>query len=73
MAIALGNGWGTLVAAEMLASNSGLGYMIFMGRSYGRIDIIIAGMLVIGLLGLALTAALGALEDYVLRWKVGRK
>lgn len=73
MVIALGNGWGTLVAAEMLASNSGLGYMIFMGRSYGRIDIIIAGMLVIGLLGLALTAALGALEDYVLRWKVGRK
>ena len=73
MIIALGNGWGTLVAAEMLASNSGLGYMIFMGRSYGRIDIIIAGMLVIGLLGLALTAALGALEDYVLRWKVGRK
>lgn len=73
MVIALGNGWGTLVAAEMLASNSGLGYMIFMGRSYGRIDIIIAGMLVIGLLGLALIAALSSVESYVLRWKVRNK
>lgn len=70
MVIALGNGWGTLVAAEMLAANSGLGYMIFMGRSYGRIDIIIAGMLVIGLLGLLLIAALSSVENYVLRWKV---
>lgn len=73
MVIALGNGWGTLVAAEMLASNSGLGYMIFMGRSYGRIDIIIAGMLVIGLLGLALTATLEVLEGYVLKWRMSGK
>lgn len=73
MVIALGNGWGTLVAAEMLASNSGLGYMIFMGRSYGRIDIIIAGMLVIGLIGLALTAALEAVEDFVLKWRIKEK
>ncbi len=69
MIISLGNGWGTLVAAEMLASSSGLGYMISMGRSYGRIDIIIAGMLVIGLIGLALTTALEAAEDYVLKWR----
>ena len=69
MIISLGNGWGTLVAAEMLASSSGLGYMISMGRSYGRIDIIIAGMLVIGLIGLALTTALEAMEDYVLKWR----
>lgn len=70
MSIALGNGWSTLIAAEMLASNSGLGYMIFMGRSYGRIDIIIAGMLVIGLIGLVLTALIGKIENVVLRWRV---
>ena len=73
MTIALGNGWGTLVAAEMLASNSGLGYMIFMGRSYGRIYIIIAGMLVIGLIGLALTAAQSRIEKYALKWRVNGK
>lgn len=73
MVIALGNGWGTLIAAEMLASSSGLGYMIFMGRNYGRIDIIIAGMLVIGLIGLGLTTALSKIENYVLEWRINTK
>ena len=73
MVIALGNGWGTLIAAEMLASSSGLGYMIFMGRNYGRIDIIIAGMLVIGLIGLGLTTALSKIENYVLKWRINTK
>ncbi|MCU6748097.1 ABC transporter permease [Faecalicatena acetigenes] len=73
MVIALGNGWGTLIAAEMLASSSGLGYMIFMGRNYGRIDIIIAGMLVIGLIGLGLTFGLSKIENYVLKWRINTK
>lgn len=70
MVIALGNGWGTLIAAEMLAANKGMGYMILMGRNYGRIDIIIAGMLVIGLIGLLLTGVIGKLENIVLKWRV---
>lgn len=70
MVIALGNGWGTLIAAEMLAANKGMGYMIMMGRNYGRIDIIIAGMLVIGLIGLLLTGLIGKLENVVLKWRV---
>lgn len=70
MVIALGNGWGTLIAAEMLAASKGMGYMIMMGRNYGRIDIIIAGMLVIGLIGLLLTGMIGKLENLVLKWRV---
>jgi len=70
MRIALGNGWSTLIAAEMLAANKGLGYMITMGRTYGRVDIIIAGMLVIGVIGLLLSGAIGKLENVVLKWKV---
>jgi len=70
MVIALGNGWGTLIAAEMLASSSGLGYMILMGRNYGRIDTIIAGMLVIGLIGLGLTTTLRKVENRVLKWRL---
>jgi len=66
----LGNGWGTLIAAEMLASSSGLGYMILMGRNYGRIDTIIAGMLVIGLIGLGLTTTLRKVENRVLKWRL---
>lgn len=70
MKIALGNGWSTLIAAEMLAASKGLGYMILMGRNYGRIDIIISGMLVIGIIGLMLSGVMGKIENYVLKWQV---
>ena len=47
----LGSAWMALVAAELLASTSGLGYMIQMARQMGRADIIIVGMFVIGVIG----------------------
>jgi len=67
--VALGNAWATLVAAEMLASSSGLGYMILMGRQFARPDIIILGIVVIGVIGTALTALLKMAEQRVLGWK----
>ena len=67
--IALGNAWGCLVAAEMLAANAGLGYMISMGRQFARPDIVILGMLVIGLIGAMLTTLLGKLERKLARWR----
>lgn len=67
--VALGNAWMTLVAAEMLASASGLGYMILMGRQFARPDIIILGIVVIGVIGTALTSLLMAIERRVLNWK----
>lgn len=67
--IALGNAWATLVAAEMLASSAGLGYMILMGRQFARPDIIILGILVIAVIGAAFTSILGLAENKVLGWK----
>lgn len=67
--VALGNAWATLVAAEMLAANTGLGYMIQQGRSFARPDIIILGIVVIGALGVLFTWLLGLVEGKVLRWK----
>ena len=67
--VALGNAWATLVAAEMLAANAGLGYMIQQGRSFARPDIIILGIVVIGLLGVIFTWLLGQVEGKVLGWK----
>lgn len=67
--VGLGLSWSTLVAAEMLASNSGLGYMILTGRQFLRIDIIIAGMVVIGIIGLILFSILNWFEKIVLRWR----
>ena len=67
--VALGNSWATLVAAEMLAASSGLGYMILMGRMFARTDVMILGIVVIGVIGVLLTFLLGLLEHRVLGWK----
>lgn len=69
MRIALGNAWGTLVAAELLAANAGLGYMISMGRQFARPDIIVLGMVTIGLLGFGFTWLFGKLENIVIKWR----
>ena len=67
--VAIGNAWATLVAAEMLASSSGLGFMILMGRSFARVDLVILGILTIGALGVLISAIVSKLENLVLGWK----
>ncbi len=67
--VAIGNAWATLVAAEMLAASSGLGYMILMGRNYGRVDLVILGIVVIGVLGVIISFLIASCENIVLRWK----
>jgi NitT/TauT family transport system permease protein len=53
MRIAMGNSFATIVAAEMVASNSGLGYMLWTARLYMLVDEIFVPLLVLGLLGFA--------------------
>lgn len=61
--IALGVAWLVVVAAEMIAVSSGLGYLIIDARNAGkRYDLVVAGMLVIGVIGLALDLTLRQLE-----------
>lgn len=67
--VAIGNAWATLVAAEMLAASSGLGYMILMGRSYARVNLIILGIVVIGVLGVIISAIINRLERIFLGWR----
>ena len=67
--ISLGASWTTLVAAEMLASTSGLGYMIQMGRTIIRPDIIIVGMLAIGCTGAFLSFILTKIENRIAPWR----
>jgi NitT/TauT family transport system permease protein len=53
--IALGIAWLVMVAAEMIALDSGLGYLVIDSRNSGkRYDLVVAAMLLIGLIGLAL-------------------
>lgn len=67
--VALNNAWTCLVAAELLASSAGLGYMITMGRSFGRADIVVTGMVVIGAIGALMSGILSIVEKKMLSWK----
>jgi ABC-type nitrate/sulfonate/bicarbonate transport system permease component len=66
--IGLGAAWMTLVAAELLASNAGLGYMMQMARRALEPSVIILGMLIIGILGALMARGLKALEKRICPW-----
>jgi NitT/TauT family transport system permease protein len=73
--LALGVAWLVVVAAEMIAVNSGLGYLIIDARNAGkRYDLVVAGMLLIGLIGLGLDYLVRRMEllDQV-RWGLSRQ
>jgi NitT/TauT family transport system permease protein len=74
MRIGLGVAWLVVVAAEMIALRSGLGYLIMDSRNAGnRYDLVIAGMIIIGLIGLALDGLMRLLEGLKqVRWRYGR-
>ena len=71
MRIGLGVAWLVVVAAEMIALRSGLGYLIIDSRNAGnRYDLVIAGMIIIGLIGLLLDGLMRLLEGLkVVRWR----
>lgn len=68
--IALGVAWVVLVASEMIAVDSGLGYLIIDARNAGkRYDLVVGGMLLIGSIGLVLDIMVRRLEQLaVVRW-----
>ena len=66
--LSLGIGWVALVAAELVASTSGLGYMIDESRQLLASDRVILGMFTIGLLGLATDVAARLVEQRFSKW-----
>lgn len=62
--IGLGYSWRALVGAELIASSAGLGYLIVDAENLARTDIVLAGILVIGTIGL--------LADQLLKQAIGR-
>jgi NitT/TauT family transport system permease protein len=71
--ISLGVAWLVVVAAEMIAVNSGLGFLIIDARNAGnRYDLVVAGMVMIGLIGLVLDLGMRQLEKAKsLKWGYG--
>ena len=69
MHIALGTAWIFLVAGEMVGAQSGLGYLIIDARNNLRTDMLLAGIILIGIIGLILDKIIGRAERFIsLRW-----
>ncbi|QBY50485.1 ABC transporter permease [Cupriavidus oxalaticus] len=65
----LTHAWLALVVVELLASSEGLGYMIVYGRQLFQLDMVLAAVVVVGVIGFALDKVLALAEGAVLRWR----
>jgi len=67
--IGLGIAWTAVIVSEMVAVKSGLGYVLWDAYYVGRMDIVIADMVSIGLLGFLSDRLIVAIESWALRWR----
>lgn len=66
--LALSHAWVAMVIVEMLADSEGVGYMMSWGRTLFQIDIVIVGMVLIGVIGFLMDRGLGRIEARLQRW-----
>lgn len=66
--IAISSGWMVVVAAEMLASKSGLGFLINRGRDSYDVALIMVAMILIGVVGALLSAVFTLIERKMCGW-----
>jgi taurine transport system permease protein len=69
MRIAIGFGWTTLVAAEMVAATAGLGQMVLNASNFLRTDVVIMGIFVIGIVAYMFDLMMRYIERAVVPWK----
>ncbi len=69
MRIAIGFGWTTLVAAEMVAANVGLGQMVLNASNFLRTDIVVMGIIVIGVVAYLFDMLMRWVERKLVPWK----
>ena len=70
--ISLGRAWIVLVAAELMAADHGIGQMMEMGRQMFRIDVVMVGVFVTGIIGLGLDGGVRLIERSLGKWRVNR-
>lgn len=61
--------WLGLVVLEQINATSGLGYMMFQATNYGQSDVILVGLVVYGIFGLASDSTVRLIERRVLSWR----
>jgi sulfonate transport system permease protein len=62
--------WMCVVAAELIAASSGIGYLIMDARQLSQSDVVLVGMITIGVIGKLMDSLIKLLEQRLIRWKV---
>jgi len=68
MRVGVGIGWTTLIAAEMIAANSGIGWMVLNASSYLRTDIVLLGIVILGTTGYLLDILIVMIQKRAVPW-----
>lgn len=67
--VAMGVCWGTVVAAELVAAEKGAGFMIIVASRFMQTDIVIMGIILIGIIGYSIDMAMRTAERWLVPWK----
>jgi len=67
--VAIGVCWGTLVAAELLGASSGLGFTIFKARQFFLLDLMLASVILISILGVSMDIIMRMAEKRLIPWR----
>jgi len=62
--------WMCVVAAELIAASSGIGYLIMDARQLSQSDVVLVGMITIGIIGKLMDSLIKRVENRLIRWKV---
>ncbi len=61
--------WATVIAAELVAANVGIGFMIMVAANFLSSDLVVLGIIIIGVIGFAIEIAMRWLEAKLIHWK----
>jgi sulfonate transport system permease protein len=67
--IALSMSWLLLVGAELVAASEGVGHIMTQGRRFFQTDVVMVGVIIIGIIGIIMNHAVVRIEKYFLRWR----
>lgn len=61
--------WGTLVAAELVAADQGVGSMMMIAKNFLQTDVVVIGIIIIGAIGFAIEIVMRSLEAWLIPWR----
>ena len=66
---AMGVCWGTLVAAELVAADQGVGSMMMIAKNFLQTDVVVIGIIIIGAIGFAIEIVMRSIEAWLIPWR----